>query len=139
MRRMILGMLALTLGSCASATPGEIEARRVELLKDARVGAQVNEICFTRQIDRFRDNGRDSVVLTRAANDEYLVIIRGCPLLDTAQSIRFAGRSCLEDQGDLFVSDVVGRPLSGAPQRIDRCPVHAIYRWDEGALNVTEP
>lgn len=133
MRWMILGMLALTLGSCASATPGEIEARRAELLKDARVGEPVKEICFTRQIDRFRGNGRDSVVLTRAANDEYLVIIRGCPLLDSALGISLSGRGCLQDQGDLFVSDTIGPPLSGVPQRVDRCPVHAIYRWDEEA------
>ncbi len=133
MQKTLIILSGLLLMSCASSGPSKADARRAILLEDVRVGEQVEEICFSRQIDRFRENGRDSVVLTRGASDEFLLMIRGCPLLSRAQSIRTGNRGCLRDMGNIFVSDTVSAPLSGVPQRIDTCPVHAIYRWNEDA------
>jgi len=133
MQKTLIILSGLLLMSCASSGPSKADERRAILLEDVRVGEQVEEICFARQIDRYRENGRDSVVLTRGASDEFLVIIRGCPLLDRAQSIRTGSTGCLRDMGRITVSDTVSAPLSGVPQRIDSCPVHAIYRWNEDA------
>lgn len=138
MRYTILAAAAAmgVLAGCASAG-GEVAADRVaELLADNRVGQQVDKICFARTIDGFRNNTRDSVVLTRGVNTDYLVLVKGCPRLDDAQSIGLASSgTCLRSSDRLLVSDSAFSLAGSSPAQRGTCWVDAIYEWDRDAAS----
>lgn len=138
MRNMILIGALCALAGCASSDTPTSSERVAELLKDARVGEQVDKICFQSTIDGFRENTRDSVILTRGVSDDYLVLMKGCRDLDRAQSLGLAGRgSCLRRSDRLIVSDSAFSLSGNSPVVPDQCWVDAIYRWDD-RVDMTE-
>lgn len=90
-------------------------------------GEAVKQICFTQSIDNFKSATRNSVIVTRAISDDYLVEVGVCPQLSGAVAIRFDSMTqCLAKGDSLIVSDSA---LSGhAPSR---CLIEGIYHWDE--------
>jgi hypothetical protein len=106
-----------------------------ETLADARVGEEVDKICFTRGIDSFSEEKRNSVVLRRGVNDEYLVVTRSCTNLDMAQSLRLdSALGCLRRQDYIRVYQSAFGPSDADRFAFDRCQIDAIYKWDDDAL-----
>lgn len=102
---------------------------------DPRLGERVESACFTRQIDGFSQNTRDTVVLSFGVNDDYLVTINNiCPSLRNARSIApIRTTSCLREGSELIVSESsfsLGRN-NGISN--NRCRIDNIYRWNEDA------
>jgi len=131
---LILSAACFIIASCA-AGPEAKEPRGIAAFKDdPRLGEQVDKICFSRNVDRFRDASRDTVILERGVSDEYLVSISGvCSNLRYAQSIGIdASQSCVYRNDVLIVSDsafTLDEPGFGP----DRCFIDKIYRWDKDA------
>lgn len=126
--------LKATLAACAStlfiaaacsSTPAGNENKPV----DPRQGAEVKQMCFTSQIRDWRENDRDSVIVSTGNKKEYkLDLIGGCEPGDAFTSIgiisRFGGGSCLSS-GDQLVTDT--RFANGV------CQVQRIYEWNKDA------
>lgn len=130
---ILLGTIALMTG-CASAGGASSSEHIAEILADRRVGEPVDKVCFARTIDGFRENTRDSVVLRRGANSDYLVTVKGCPRLNDAQSIGLtSSTSCLRRSDRLIVSDSAFSLSGQTPLGPDTCWVDAIYEWNEDA------
>ena len=138
MRHMILTVAVMTAGvgvlaGCASS--GTTASDRIaEILADPRVGEPVDKVCFARSIDGFSENARDSVVLSRGVNSDFLVLMKGCPRLRDAQSIGLTSRgSCLRQSDQLIVSDSAFSLGGQTPSGPDRCWVDALYEWNQDA------
>lgn len=134
------GAATVLLAACSS-TPSEQQADNNEWMTDARLGEQVDRICFTSSIDNFRAPSRDTVIVEKGVNDEYLIQTFGsCYNLRNAQSISldsFGGSSCLSKGDAIFAYD-----SAFGPDRTDigpvRCPIKAIYEWNEDAAEAEE-
>lgn len=129
--------LAALAGFSACATDGR-QTRSdaiAETLADVRVGEEVDQICFTRGIDSFSEEKRNSVVLRRGVNDEYLVVTRSCPNLDMAQSLRLDSTlGCLRRQDSIRVYQSAFGPSDADRFAFNRCQIDAIYKWDDDAI-----
>lgn len=108
---------------------------------DARLGEQVNRICFSSSIDNFRETTRNTVIVEKGVNDEYLIETMGsCYELQGAMSLSldtFGGSSCISKGDSIYAYDSVFGPdqTDLAPVR---CPISAIYEWHEDALDEEE-
>lgn len=119
------------------ATGNDAEAWR----EDARLGEQVDRVCFASNIDSFRMATRGSVIVEEGVNDEYLIeTVGNCYDLDRANSLSFdtfPGASCATKGDSIYAYDSVF-----GPDRTDippaRCPIRAIYEWNEDAADITE-
>lgn len=132
----LIALMALS----ACATSGSSRSEDIaELLTDPRVGEAVDNICFTRGIDGFSDNGEYSVVLRRGVKDEYLVVTRFCPDLQFAQSIGLDNRrSCLRRQDDIHVFRTVFPQSDIDRTGFTNCYIDSIYKWDKDALDPSD-
>ncbi|MGJ8559893.1 MAG: DUF6491 family protein [Litorimonas sp.] len=131
-----LSLAALTvLSACATDGRQTRSDAIAETLADVRVGEEVEKICFTRGIDSFSEEKRNSVVLRRGVNDEYLVVTRSCPYLDMAQSLRLDSTlGCLRRQDSIRVYQSAFGPSDADRFAFDRCQIDAIYKWDDDAI-----
>jgi len=126
---------AALLSACASTGTSTRAEAIAETLADARVGEEVNRICFTRGIDSFSEEKRNSVVLRRGVNDEYLVMTRSCPDLDMARSLRLdSSGSCLSRSDSIRVYQSAFGPSDADQFTFNRCFVDAIYKWNDDAV-----
>lgn len=134
--RLSLSFAALmVLGACATDGASPRADAIAETLADVRVGEKVDRICFTRGIDSFSEEKRNSVVLRRGVNDEYLVITRSCPNLDMAQSMRLeSDLGCLRRQDHIRVYQSAFGPSDADRFAFNRCQIDAIYKWDDDAV-----
>ncbi|RYG35144.1 MAG: hypothetical protein EON93_07015 [Burkholderiales bacterium] len=117
---------AVLLAAACSSTPDEAAANKPA---DPRQGAEVKNVCFTSQIRDWRENDRQSVIVTVGNRKEYkLSLIGGCDPGDAFTSIglisRFGGGSCLTP-GDELVTDT--RFANGL------CRIDRIYEWNKDA------
>lgn len=126
--KAVLAVCASTLfiAAACSSTPSESAANKPV---DPRQGAEVKQMCFTSQIRDWRENDRNSVIVSTGNKKEYkLDLIGGCEPGDAFTSIgiisRFGGGSCLSS-GDQLVTDT--RFASGV------CQVQRIYEWNKDA------
>ena len=125
---------AILLAACTSTAEDAAETQ--DWTEDARLGDQVDRICFRDNIDNFRSATRNSVIVERGVNDEYLIeTFSACFDLDNANSLSFdsfGGSSCLS-KGDSIkaYSSAFGPSESDFPS-VD-CPIKAIYEWNEDA------
>ena len=128
---LFLTTSAIVLGSCTS-TPTARDVERLDrFTQDARFGEQVNSVCFKGNIDNFRGNTRDSVIVRRGVSDEYVLFIDQCRDLEYANALTFDGSgSCLRkfDRLRVFQSGIGGLARDRSPEL---CQVEAIYRWNE--------
>ena len=136
-----------TFGAAASAllaacsTPAGGEPDIPEWMNDARLGEKVDRICFTQSVDSFRMPTRDTVIVEKGVNDEYLIeMFASCHDLDNAQSLSFdtfAGSSCITKGDSIYAYDsAFGPDSTGIPPV--RCPISAIYEWNEEAAEQEE-
>ena len=125
---------AIVLVACTSTAEDTEQAQ--DWKEDARLGEQVDRICFTRSIDNFRAATRNTVIVERGVNDEYLIeTFRSCFDLQRANSLSFdtfGGSGCLS-KGDSIMaySSAFGPSASDLPSV--KCPIRAIYEWNEDA------
>jgi len=133
------GAVTAMIAACTSAP--DKQATDADWMTDARLGEQVDRICFTSSIDNFRAPSRDTVIVEKGVNDEYLIQTFGnCYNLRHAQSLSldsFAGSSCLSKGDAIFAYD-----SAFGPDKTDigpvRCPIKAIYEWNEDAAEAEE-
>ncbi|RIJ15651.1 DUF6491 family protein [Henriciella mobilis] len=133
------GAVTAMVAACTSA-PDE-QAADADWMTDARLGEQVDRICFSSSIDNFRAPSRDTVIVEKGVNDEYLIQTFGnCYNLRNAQALSldtFGGSSCLSKGDAIFAYDSVF-----GPDKTDigpvRCPIKAIYEWNEDAAEAEE-
>lgn len=142
-RRLTLTSLSIAalmaLGACATDGNSPRSEAIAETLADVRVGEEVERICFTRGIDSFSEEKRNSVVLRRGVNDEYLVVTRSCINLDMAQSLRLdSSGGCLRRQDFIRVYQSAFGPSEADRFAFDRCQIDAIYKWDDDAVDVEQ-
>lgn len=129
----------MALGACATNGNSPRSDVIAETLADVRVGEEVQRICFTRGIDSFSEEKRNSVVLRRGVNDEYLVVTRSCINLDMAQSLRLdSSGGCLRRQDFIRVYQSAFGPSEADRFAFDRCQIDAIYKWDDDAVDVEQ-
>lgn len=133
-RQFVPIALAALVAACAT-TPDDRVRGVAQFENDARLGEEVNRICFQSTIDNFSDATRDTVVLDAGVSRQYLVEVFGvCPDLKHAQSIGIASRtSCLTSSDALLVSDSAFGLNDGTGIGPRRCTIRSIYEWDEDA------
>jgi len=136
-KHLILGatFAALFLLGCATTTDenGDRPERGIAAMKDdARLGEKVNRICFASQIDGFRANTRDTVIVESGLRKEFILeMFGGCSNLRDAQAMSLPkGFSCLSDKDSIIVHDSVFGTAS-TPFSNQRCSIKSIYRWNE--------
>lgn len=126
-----LGALAPSVGGCAAGAPGAgggtaASAAASEKKPDPRQGKKVSQLCFTRQLQGWRPQGTDGVILERSIRDEFFVTLTGGCRPDLAFTNlgfkTFGNSSCLSS-GDRIATDEQGPPIS--------CLVKDIYEWHE--------
>lgn len=118
MRFLLLPAMLAAVPAVAAASP------------DARLGAEVESLCFSSQINRWSAvEGRDgAILLDRGANDWYLAdITEGCSekRIRRANSIVTegkAGSACLTVNDSISVIDNSGFPYN--------CRIKRIYKWN---------
>ena len=122
----------ITLGACSSSMDDAISDEDQAWRTDARLGEQVDRICFTSTIDSFRSPTRSSVIVEKGVNDEYLIETMGsCPNLDWAQSLTFdtfGSSGCLGRGDSIYAFDSAFGPDNYSMNF--RCPISAIYEWN---------
>ncbi len=133
-------LCAIAITACATANDGEGKAKGIAaFIDDPRLGAPVDKICFSRNIDGFSDNTDDTVVLKRGVNEEYIVEMFGnCQPLRYAQRIGLVNRtSCLTRLDSLIVSEsVFGNSTN--PFDNQRCQINRIHKWNSKAKDEAE-
>ncbi|MEM1150803.1 MAG: DUF6491 family protein [Pseudomonadota bacterium] len=123
----------LILASCASTGP-RLEAE--DYLASPALGEKVDRICFTRNIDRFGDATRNTLIVEEGVNDFYLIEVFGaCQQLDWAQSLAFTRTrgSCLL-RGDRLITFDSAFPNRSDLRFSNQCTIKAIYEWDRDKL-----
>lgn len=124
------------LAGCASTAANDGKARGIAAFKDdTRLGAEVDKICFNRNIDGFSNAARDTVVLDAGPSKDYIVQVKGvCSTLRHAQSIAIdSSMSCVTRGDYLLVSDSAFSLDSPAGMGPDRCVIDKIHKWDKRA------
>lgn len=106
---------------------------RPDARPDTRVGADVNNICFIRNIRNWReaDGYPDAVLLERTLNDWYLVELTGAC---RSQDFRFALTIGLDSRpagGCITRGDAILVRSGGG--FVNRCLISDIKEWDEDA------
>lgn len=133
--RLLMTALAASLVLGACTTKAEPKARGAEkFADDARLGEEVDRICFASSIDSFGNTTRDTFTV-REGRDQYLVeVFPGCTPLEHAVSIGMvAATGCLTRGDRVVVSDTIMPDSSDSPFSVQRCTVNAIYNWDPDA------
>ncbi|MEZ5921843.1 MAG: DUF6491 family protein [Parvularculaceae bacterium] len=135
---LVFGALA-SIVLAAPAFAGELK-KTDEAKSDPRQGAEVDSICFGRNINDFTTiKGVDNAALLRAnVNDWYKVDLIGACY---SSRLRFAQSVAIEShpsggcvsKGDylIFSSSAFGRPSNSTD--VSRCAISRIYKWDRDA------
>lgn len=121
---------ALAVSACATSNEAVSD---YDPSSDPRVGAEVNRICFPRNINGWStiDEDDSAIILTEGVNDDFRVEFAGpCNRSDFqfAQTIGIENRpggGCLT-RGDRLL-------VRGAGDFINRCLITRINEWDEDA------
>lgn len=125
----------LVLAGCASTDEDREPRERNPYIGDARLGEEIDRICFGSQIDGFGETTDYTVIVEARVNDYYLIETSNyCQDLDFAQSIAFdRATSCLTRGDAILAFDTVfphaDRPGIGP----NRCLIRHIYEWDPDA------
>ncbi|NNE57711.1 MAG: hypothetical protein HKN36_06345 [Hellea sp.] len=138
---MILStLLAIGITGCATSADDKDQPRGIAAYADdVRLGEQTDKICFTRNIDGFRSAMRNTVILDRGVNDEYIVeVMGGCQNLKWAQAIELdSNMSCLSKFDNLVVYDSAFG-TNNTPGSVERCPIKSIHKWNRDAKEKSE-
>lgn len=129
----VISGLLLAATACASTTPAN-DGLPEGFAEDARLGEEVDRICFASNIDSFQNAARKTVVVEEG-NDHYLIEIFGsCQNLRVAQSLGIDTMgSCLTRGDRLLVSDSVFGFSQRDTHTTSRCTISRMYDWDPKA------
>jgi hypothetical protein len=132
MNRFVTMAFAAALVSACGTAPTETTQAAAE--PDVRQGKEVRSICFLSQVRNWRTLDRDSLIVEKAVNQEFRVVLNGVcnpnsAFLNIGLISRGGGGSCLT-RGDKVVTDE--RPSFGP------CYVREMYEWNEKALKKDE-
>lgn len=127
---VMAGFSAFALTSAAMADPDEPAATS----DDPRVGEEVNQICFQRNINGWRTLKKqdDVILLERGVNNWYRVELSGAcryNVLNSAINIGIdggRGSSCVR-RGDVII-------VEDSPSFNRRCMISKMYEWDDDAV-----
>lgn len=138
-KQFIPAIVAIGLISGCASTPSDTPRGAEKYAEDARLGEQVDRICFNRNIDGFSHTDRDTVVVSAGVNEDYLLVVRGpCQNLRHAQAIGIdSALSCVTKFDRILVSTSAFSLVDnlGGPER---CMIQEIYSWDEDAEDKQE-
>ena len=127
------------LAGCSAA--GDENRSEAEWLSDKRLGDKVDRICFKSSVDSFRSPTRNTVIVEKGVNDEYLIeTFASCYNLAHAQSLSFEtfpGSGCITKGDNIYAYDSAFGPDRTGLDPV-RCPIKAIYEWNEDALDEEE-
>lgn len=138
MKRLISGLVIIipTLIAGCGSTPDDTAEAAWE--SDPRVGEEVTQVCFTREVSSWQnvDNDRYALILKMINKDTYKVKLMGTCDPDMATSriavISRPGTSCFS-RGDRIRTDGdLSRDYGSA------CTISRIYKWNPAALNQAE-
>ncbi len=122
----------LTLGALSACSTSSTEEAAADPKEDPRRGEKVNKICFARSIDSFSMASKNSVVLRKGVNQEFLVITSGCYQLRNAQRISVDSTTGCVTRGDyLIVSEDLF--ANSTTLRPERCVIREVYEWNKKA------
>jgi len=133
---LIAALTVPLLIGCATASSSNQEPKgAAAFVDDPRLGEQVNKICFTQSINGFSGATKDTVILSKSVNDDYLVeVTGGCYNLRSAGSIGLdTNLSCLSKFDNLVVSESAFSLKDSTGIGPQRCAIKAIYKWNKDA------
>ncbi len=121
---------ALVIVSCATS---DETTELADPTDDPLVGEPVERLCFRNTINGFSDwDGGEGLILTRGANNQYLVTLRSpCNIANRALRIgfdrRFTSSGCVRNNEAIFISD----SLTLGPNRlsVQSCLIDEIYEY----------
>jgi hypothetical protein len=132
---ILLFMVSALLTGCATS---QDDKAKIPLDSDPRVGEEVQQVCFTRDLDGWQsvDNDRKAVILRMNNGETFkLKLIGGCDprSADLNLAVKTStGSGCfspgdkVKTDGDLSRGDGPG------------CKVTSIHKWDAKAVSKTE-
>lgn len=129
----VFAVLAFSAIGCATASADKTAARKA----DPRQGEEVNQICFTRNINGWQALGSRSLLLNKGVNDWYKLDLIGTCRPDwafNAIALRTTGgSSCLSKFDAIKTFD--------DPVSMGSCQIQHIYKWnkDAGGDKATDP
>jgi len=130
---VVTGICAAALSACATA--GEKRPSGfADYEGDPRLGQAINSACYGFDIDGFRENTRNTVIIEGRGRSEYLLTTRACFDLDGAMALGVSGRGGCLTRGDrLVVTDTILPAYGGNSRDIETCIITGIYEWNEHA------
>ena len=134
MRLALLAVSSVLIAACATQAPADTKPKGVaQFAGDARLGEEVNNVCFASTIDGFHDATDDTVVLSKGRDDYLIETFGGCFNLDQAQRLGVDSTTgCLGKRDHIITSDSIsGHSDTGFG--VQRCTIKAIYKWDAKA------
>jgi len=136
LHRLIFIALSLSLAACTTPTGTDQAANAAADKPDPRRGAEVKQVCFTRNIDDFGATTRNTVVISEGRDDYLVETYNGCFELNHAQSLAVDSfSSCLRKGDDIIAFDSVFGADNIGPRSLP-CKIKAIYEWDKDAVEV---
>ena len=139
MRLIALALSTTLLAACNSHAPTQPKAKGVaQFAGDARLGEEVNKVCFASTIDGFHDATDDTVVLSKG-NDDYLIeTFGGCFNLDQAQRLAVDSTTGCLGKGDHIITSDSISGQSDTGFGVQGCTIKAMYKWDSKAKAPSE-
>ena len=123
MRLALLAGSSILLAACATQAPTDGKPKGVaQFANDARLGEEVDRICFASSISGFHD-----------ATDDTVVISKGF-ILDQAQQLAVdATTSCLTRGDHIIASDSIAGFHDDSGFGVQRCRVKSLHKWNRKA------
>jgi hypothetical protein len=128
-------MIPVLLAGCASTLDDKTE---VPLDSDPRVGEEVSQVCFTRNIDSWQnvDNDRNAVIVEMNNRETYKLKLSGACDPDWATVsiavITRSGSTCFSRGDSLKTDGDMARGHGSA------CTISRIYKWNPEAVSQPE-
>jgi len=131
---ILLFMVSALLTGCATT---QDDKAKIPLDSDPRVGEEVQQVCFTRDLDGWQnvDNDRKAVILRMNNGKTFMLKLRGgCDptFADLRLAVKTTGSGCFSP-GDKVKTDGAVPGHSGS-----ECIVASIHKWDAKAVTKTE-
>jgi hypothetical protein len=136
MKTLSLVMLTSAMIGLGFTAAAEIPGKTgTEYLADARLGEQVDRICFREQVNDFREPTQTTVIMERGTTDYLVETQESCSELEGAQTVALDGTysnaRCVTTSDRVAASQsAFGRSASDAGKL---CRIKAIYEWNEDA------
>ena len=132
---ILLFMVSALLTGCAAT---QDDKAKIPLGSDPRVGEEVQQVCFIRDLDGWQnvDNDRKAVILRMNNGETFkLKLIGGCnpSIWDLSLAVRTNSASGCFSPGDMVKTD--GDITRGYGSE---CKVTSIHKWDAQAVSKTE-